>query len=108
MKRQILLMLLIIPFLSGCSASITRTMDLWVGHHKSELILSWGPPTRVTSDGKGGEILIYEYERYFGQNPGQVYRDGSYTAPTPIRYTAYRMFYVDKAGYIYNRSWQGI
>ena len=105
--KRIFLCLLFLIVLVGC-ASISRKMDSWKGHHKSELIASWGPPSRVTSDGKGGEILIYEYDRNFGQTRGQIYSDGSYTAPRQNRYTAYRMFYVDGNGYIYNWRWQGL
>lgn len=37
-----------------------KLMASWMGHHKSELIRSWGAPARTASDGNGGEILIYE------------------------------------------------
>ena len=47
-------------------AKSKEVMNSWLKHHKSELIRSWGPPTRYGSDGQGGEILIYEYPRTLG------------------------------------------
>jgi hypothetical protein len=87
-------------------------MKSYVGHPKSELYLRWGPPTSVTSDGNGGEILIYESYVSQGQIPGSAYNNGyggvSYTAPQQRGYTKTRMFYVDKDGIIYTFSWQGL
>ena len=35
-------------------------MQSWIGHSKAEIIQSWGPPQGgYTSDGQGGEILLY-------------------------------------------------
>jgi len=96
----------------GC-ASLTpsKAMQSWVGSQQSQLILSWGPPTRSTSDGAGGTILIYEYDRNTGQIPGRAVRnlDGSisYTAPQATGYVATRMFWVDAKGVIYYWRWQG-
>jgi hypothetical protein len=96
----------------GCaSLSPSKTMQSWVGSHQSQLILSWGPPTRSTSDGAGGTILIYEYDRNTGQIPGRAVQnlDGSisYTAPQATGYVATRMFWVDPRGVIYNWRWKG-
>lgn len=86
-------------------------MASWVGSHKSEMILSWGPPTRIASDGKCGEILIYEYYRDLGQQEGKMYVDDygnvRYTDPKQRGYTATRMFYVNKKGIIYYWRWKG-
>ena len=87
-------------------------MTSWMGSHQSNLILSWGSPTRSAPDGAGGTILIYEYDRNMGQIPGRAVRnaDGSvsYTAPQESGYIASRMFWVNPAGIIYNWRWQGI
>jgi hypothetical protein len=50
-------LLLLFTFLS-CTPQ-KEVFNSWIGHEKKELILSWGPPTRTTSDGNGGEVLIY-------------------------------------------------
>jgi len=87
-------------------------MQSWVGSHKSELYQSWGPPTRITDDGKGGEILIYETYVNTGQTSGEVRTDSrgtiSYTNPQQTGYVRTRMFYVDKNGIIYHWRWQGL
>jgi len=68
-------------------------MDSWMGHHKSELIQSWGPPTRYEMDGKGGEILIYEKSITRGQVIGNTYYENTKHP--------YNMFYADQNGKLY-------
>jgi hypothetical protein len=93
------------------SLSPSRKMQSWMGSTAQQLILSWGPPTRTSSDGAGGSILIYEYDRNMGQVPGLAVQnaDGSvsYTAPQRSGYVASRMFWVNSGGLIYNWRWQG-
>jgi hypothetical protein len=107
MKRLLLLLSLA---LAGCLP--TKMLNSWLGHDKAELYRSWGPPTRVTEDGAGGEILIYEEGVYTGQVPGQAYRNAyggmSYTNPQATGYNRVRMFYVDKAGKIYMWKAKGV
>lgn len=59
----------------------TKAMDSWMGSHKSALIQSWGAPTRYDSDGKGGEILIYETSTTVG-----TYLYGIYSERTIVNY----------------------
>jgi hypothetical protein len=91
--------------------AMNKAMDSWVGCHKSDLIKQMGPPTRYESDGKDGEILIYEYSQG-RQIPGTAYMgsDGNlhYTAPTMVNNQAYRMFYVNNKGIIYYWRWHGM
>jgi hypothetical protein len=100
-----------IIIMTGCS-TVNNTMQSWMGRSKSELYQSWGPPTRITDDGKGGEILIYERWIDLGQTSGRVYQhnDGSlsYTNPQQSGYTQTRMFYTDEYGKIYYWRWQGL
>jgi len=109
-KYLITVILLALTF-TQC-ASTSQIMQSWVGHHKSELYQSWGPPTRITGDGQGGEILIYETYINTGQTSGEVRANPngsiSYTTPQQNGYTRTRMFYVDKYGKIYNWRWQGL
>ena len=90
-SRAIGVVLVSVLLCSGCflSKRVTKTMDSWVGAPQAKLIRSWGPPTRTASDGAGGTILIYEYDRDTGQ-------------------TAVRMFYVDPSGTIYYWRWKGL
>jgi len=64
-------------------------MDSWLGDTKQNLILKWGPPARVASDGGSGEILIYSRQVYMPQ-----YR---------VNFYDYKMFYANSQGKIY--SW---
>ncbi len=95
----------------GCT-STEKIMDSWTGSHESELFRSWGPPTRTTSDGKGGRILVYEHYVNLGQSPGRAQADAwgnvTYTAPKQRGYVRTRMFYVDERGYIYYWRAQGL
>jgi hypothetical protein len=34
-------------------------MDSWVGSSKKELLMTWGSPESVTSDGDNGEIITF-------------------------------------------------
>jgi len=98
--------------LGGCASTINKTMDSWIGHHQSELIQSWGPPTQTAPDGKGGSILIYGSYVDLGQTPGRAsvdpYGNVRYTAPEQRGYSRTRMFYVDQNGIIYYWRWQGL
>ena len=35
--------------------------EIWRGQTKKDIIYKFGPPTRETSDGEDGSILVYEY-----------------------------------------------
>jgi len=89
-----------------------EVMDSWMGSTKAELILEWGTPTQTTSDGQGGEILIYDRTVAFPQTPGQVYTQPYdpniyYSNPQSNVVTRSKMFYVDKNGIIYHWLCQG-
>jgi len=58
-------------------SSFNRTS--WIGSKLSDLIASWGPPTRVTTDGGDGQIVIYENTSY---NSGGQYTPGTITTAT--------------------------
>ena len=45
--------------LGGCPFSIKDNMNSWIGHHRDELITTWGPPTSETSLTNGGRSLVY-------------------------------------------------
>jgi len=110
MKNILFILLSVIAF-SSCSGP-SEVMQSWVGHHISDLYLSWGPPSSTMPDGQGGTIISYYYNRNFGQVPGTARQnyDGSisYTAPTNINYQASRHFYSNSQGIIYSWRWQGL
>jgi hypothetical protein len=122
-----LLALIIALSTSGClSSKVDKKMKSWMDHHYSDLLMQWGPPQHVYSDGKGGRILMYTAERQY-TTPGQAttnaninvnaYDDmiwGSvsstmtYRPPETYGYTAYRMFAINKDGIIYRWAWKGL
>lgn len=66
-------------------------MSSWEGKPIAELIDQWGPPTRVTPDGRGG--MVYIWEQYKRVGNGCI---------------ASRMFWVDSTGIIYKWAWKGL
>ena len=105
-----------------------KVLDSWLGHPQSELIRSWGPPKRTTSDGNGGIILIYEKYILLSQGTGVYqYQNNSivvpgqdnqlyytepgqviYTPPTENGYWRRRMFYVNSQNNIYTWRSEGM
>lgn len=123
--KKILLLLLLSLTVMGC-ATVNNEMQSWVGHPKSELIAQWGYPTRTGSDGKGGEILVWDiiettthpgYSTTYSTGNAYTYGNNAYgygnsrTTYVPPRtetYTKTRTFYVNQGGYVYGWSWKGL
>ena len=90
MRIRASLVILITVLLASCVSSREATkkaMDSWLGSTKQSLILEWGAPNRVTSDGDGGEVLVYERSTYLS-----YYK---------VTYYTIRMFYAHADGIIY-------
>ena len=100
----------LLPMVGGCStrqdneSQMNEMMASWEGHHYSDLIESWGPPTQIIDDGEGGEIVCYESTR--SVTSGSIGRYGAYSGNT-TSYNTYRMFWIDDDGNIYKWSWRG-
>ncbi|MDY6951819.1 MAG: hypothetical protein SWE60_09915 [Thermodesulfobacteriota bacterium] len=91
--------------------NIDTFMDSWVGHYQSELIASWGPPTRVIPNGKDGSIIIYESLKgaWGSEKDKRVVGGTHYPAgPREHGYAAIRTFYVNEKGIIYSWNWSGL
>lgn len=81
----------------------------WIGHHKSALVKTWGPPHQVTADGKGGTIFVYiEHEgRIETYTPPPIYDSnvGGYVnqpqKTVDNRHTITNLFYINGNGIIY-------
>jgi hypothetical protein len=82
-----LFILLLIASLFSC-ANQRKALNSWMGQPKQRLIMSWGPPSRTTDDGAGGEVLIYAHQVYVPQY-GYNWWD-------------YKMMYVSSEGKIYH------
>ncbi|MGB8193254.1 MAG: hypothetical protein WCF67_15095 [Chitinophagaceae bacterium] len=85
-----ILFALFLFLLASCGPSTKTILNSWVGKDKSDLIMKWGPPTQTTSDGKGGEVLVYAH-RVYSNTGGNVYDAWQY-----------RMMYADTNGKIYH------
>ena len=95
------------------ASKINSIMDSWIGHHQSELIACWGPPTKIISDGNCGWIIIYESLKGTWGNLRDKRIVGGAHYPTKGRqpgYAATRTFYVnvDEQGIIYSWKCSGL
>lgn len=113
MKAIILIAAAISLYFSSVSCvSTKKTMNSWVGHTESEVIIAWGPPNQVTNDGNGGKILIYSSQVTTYTAPGTVYNNGyggvNYTNPQTYGYSRVRMFYINAEGKVYYWKAQGL
>lgn len=91
--------LMVVLAAGGC-VSVRKSMDAWVGHHESELILAWGPPAERDPDGMGGHVLVYRAYRNF-----QAFCP---SCPNVHNYVATKMFYVNREGIIYSWRIEGL
>ena len=114
--------IVILLTLTSCVTRMNNIMKSWEGHHFSELIASWGPPSQILDDGQGGKIYCYQSTTSFttpgsSHTTGNVYSYGNtatyqgnttYNAPQTHSYQRHRMFWVNSRGYIYRWSWRGM
>ncbi len=109
MKKEMrILQLLILGILTSCSSSqkIQKANDAkenaifnrWMHHSKAELTNRWGQPDSISTDGKGGLVLIYK--------EGIDYKsvmNGRYTGP---QYSLRKEMYINADSIIYN--WKAV
>ncbi len=126
-KRWMVVLLLLAPLLSnGCAARNSNAMRAWEGRHYSDLIASWGPPQQVFDDGAGGRMLIWTSSRSYttpGKSEtqadgnatiyddyiwGSARSDTTYTPPQTHGSKAYRVFWINRRGYIYRWASKGL
>ena len=101
-------------------AKVTKfneTLDSWLNNHYSYFNDENGPPTRTTDDGRGGQILIYEFTKEHttpGSLEGRSYDYGfgvshsaTYSPPKTSTKTTTVMIWVNNYGYIYRWHWEG-
>ncbi|MBF0576388.1 hypothetical protein [Dysgonomonas sp. GY617] len=99
--KKILFILLTFSLLISCSTTrktatnrqqeLSENMDSWLDSSKHDLLLTWGSPTSVSSDGNGGEILTFE------QLKRAYFPDFGYMTVVN-RY----MFYINSQNIVYN------
>jgi hypothetical protein len=92
-----------------------KAIDSWLNAKIDKLIKVWGPPTKISSDGKGGQIYSYEETSTYQVAPGRavtIQNDGKYvlpqfrnntyyTAPVSRVITIYRLIFINEEGIIY-------
>jgi hypothetical protein len=107
--KYILFLLLFSQLFFSCTVSkpqptMQDVVNSWMGSKKSEIIMEWGPPSGgVTSDGKGGEILIYNNMRtIYMKNP---YAPSGFSPTIGKTINNYRQVYCDPNGTIYYIRW---
>jgi len=91
MKASIIIVISIILVSCASTKGMEKTkvaMDSWLGSSTQTLIKEWGAPSRVTTDGAGGEVLVYERSTYLS-----YYK---------VTYYTIRMFYAHADGIIYH------
>lgn len=130
MSRHYRLLPMVLAILMVSCVNMKEVMNSWMGHHYTELLASWGPPTNVYDDGQGGRVLQYMVQSsytmpgrsYTNSNAyvqgqatydansiwGNAYGQGSstttYVPPQTYTQTRYRTFWIDRSGKIYR--WQ--
>ncbi len=105
-KSGMVVLLTLLGLLMSCAINDEKTkesnriaMQSWIGSTKQQLLLKWGPPTNVYSDGVGGEILCYEQTASTAGYYGQSW----YYPPQQILW--YRHFFINPSGIIYHARW---
>lgn len=118
MKAKWLILILLLPVAAFSQiGKDDEIMSSWVGKHQAELIRSWGAPDRVTSDGKGGKVLVYvqtygsvrqedgEYDTEI-DNYGRAIKVWKPGQTIDDRFRAFRSFFVNPKGIIYYYRWE--
>lgn len=82
-----LIIVFTILLLAGC-ATEKKVMDSWIGASKGELIRKFGPAAKTSSDGEGGEVLVWGQRLY-----------NSFTGNSFYKYT---MFYLNSNNKVYH------
>jgi hypothetical protein len=91
--------------------AVDHVMESWVGHRQTELVETWGPPTKIIPDGEGGSMIIYEsLKGIWGDEKNKRIVGGAQYAAEPKQpgYAARRVFYVNEDGVIQSWKWEGL
>lgn len=80
----------------SCLSCVTQeaVLNSWLNSTKQEIIRSWGPPDRTSSDGGSGEILVYAKQIFIPER--RFYSGGSSSVISPAEtFWDYKYIYVD-------------
>jgi hypothetical protein len=132
----VVLLALMLIGTTGCmtAAKMNKIMSSWEGADVNYLIARWGPPTQIMSDGHGGRIFIYTYDRSYtsagtstttttgsasgtattiGDNTsinvnGQSNSTTVYHPGQTVQWKVYRMFWIGPRDHVYRWAWRGL
>jgi hypothetical protein len=97
MIKNLLLLIFLLSFFSSCFSSrkTTESMKVWLGEKKHNLIMSYGPPDKISEDGAGGEVLVYITN---------YYTPVTSTSPANTLSNAqqFKMYFINPEGIIYH------
>ena len=104
MKRDLLLLCVIISALTSCGPS-QKVFDAkedvifnkWLNHPKAQLIQAWGQADSIRSDGKGGVVLIYKEGIDYKSVMNQKYTGTQYSLRKEMFVNADSLIYYWKA-----------
>ena len=117
MKKASYVISLCLVFCAGCMTEqkMNEIMKSWEGSNIDDVIASWGPPSQVIDDSRGGKIMTWtEFRSYTSPGTATTTNYGfgtSYTNYTPgqtATWTNSRTFWVDGNGIIYKWAWKGL
>ncbi|MDA2923759.1 hypothetical protein MYX65_03715 [Acidobacteria bacterium AH-259-L09] len=118
MKRKLLWSLLLVVLISNITClgkRMNKIMDSWMSHSYSDLVSEWGPPSQVLDIGAtGNKIVVYLYNEETLIYPGTATAvttgtttNVTYRPPIKLKWTKYRMFWINSDGIIYRWAWKG-
>jgi len=99
MRAMVLSLCLSLVILAGCANQVKYRVEGWVGHHREELVRSWGPPTLEIPLSDPG-MLVGSSTIVYTQEPGHYtlkYGD--------LRSTCRMVFQATEAGVISSLSY---
>jgi hypothetical protein len=121
-RRLVLACVLVTIGVSACATKkFNALMTAWHGHQVADLFGTWGPPTYVYSDGRGGRVIVYLPEsspdaansgplkspNMHPTNPERMAPRGEFRLSMTAYWPIYRIFFVDPTGQITNSEWRG-
>lgn len=104
--KHILLVLLIVSCFQSYGQSkkkINKEMNVWYGKSLQQLIMNYGPASRIESDGADGKIAVFSnILSRSGTTLNTDAKGGLYTTQNPYQVYKHRMFFINKNNEVYH------
>lgn len=104
MRKNVIMVVLLMILLISCATTSEAIKIEWIGKTKSELQDKMGKPNFITSDGKGGEIWIYNQRMVTNGGYKQVFDGKEFRQeynPNINNTKIKKMFYINSFDNIY-------